>query len=260
MNPEKLLYLSRDPRRDLMDRMVDWAFFQSIRRIETGGSERNIPPQGPFVLGFAPHAGWLEVFAIDHFLRKARDSGQGAVWISKKENIEDIPHWVRGERRLLFLDRKNASPHVFRSAHRIMEMGGIVGSPLEGTRYGNPDDPEDLLTLGRFKPGLVYIAQKSDVPIIPVVVLGIEAVIPSPEKVKAKSQLAVAAEVAKKAARGGAAVHLRFLPPYREHLTPVRKADRKENRNARLEELGHLLAKEIAAINPSYPLGPYGEV
>ncbi|KKU47834.1 MAG: hypothetical protein UX67_C0028G0027 [Candidatus Woesebacteria bacterium GW2011_GWF2_46_8] len=86
MNPEKLLYLSRDPRRDLMDRMVDWAFFQSIRRIETGGSERNIPPQGPFVLGFAPHAGWLEVFAIDHFLRKARDSGQGAVWISKKVN------------------------------------------------------------------------------------------------------------------------------------------------------------------------------
>mgnify|MGYP001558966682 CR=1 FL=1 len=258
MSQEKLLYLSSDPRRDFVDKIVDWAFLQSVRRIETRGSERNIPPKGPFVLGFAPHSGWLEVFVIDHYLRKARDSGQGAVWITKKENAQDIPHWVRGERRLLFLDRGEPTPYVFRSARRIMERGGIVGSAFEGTRYGNPDDPEDLLTLGRFKPGLVHIARKAGVPIIPVVVLGVEKVIPSPEKVKSKSQFVVVTEVAKEAAKGGAKIQLRFLPPYRGHLIDTGEANGKENINVRLRELGETLAKEIAAINSSYPLGPYG--
>ncbi len=260
MNPEKLLYLSSDKNRDFMDRIVDWAFLQSVRRIETLGSERNIPPEGPFVLGFAPHTGWLEVFIINHYLRKVRDSGQGAVWITKKENAQNIPHWVRGERRLLFLDREKPAPYVFRAASRIMEMRGIVGSVFEGTRYGNPDDPGDVLTLGRFKPGLVHIALKSGVPIIPVVVLGAEKVIPSPEKVKSKSQFAVVAEVAKEAAKGGAKIQLRFLPPYRGHLIEMGEANGKENINVRLRELEQTMAKEIAAIDSSYPLGPFGNV
>lgn len=258
MSPEKLLYLSSDKNRDFVDRIVDWAFLQSVRRIETRGSERNIPPKGPFVLGFAPHSGWLEVFVINHYLRKVRDSGQGAVWLIKKENAQNIPHWVRGERRLLFLDREAPTPYVFKAARRIMEMGGIVGSAFEGTRYGNPDDPEDVLTLGPFKPGLVHIAQKSGVPIIPVVVLGVDKVIPSPEKIKTKSQFAVVAELAKETAKGGAKIQLRFLPPYRGHLIETGEANGKENISVRLRELEQTLAKEIASIDSSYPLGPYG--
>ena len=86
----------------------------------------------------------------------------------------------------------------------------------------------------------------SGVPIIPVVVLGAE--------------FAVVAAVAKEAAKGGAKIQLRFLPPYRGHLIEMGEANGKENINVRLRELEQTMAKEIAAINPSYPLGPYGNV
>ena len=54
MNPEKLLYLSRDPGRDLMDRMVDWAFFNQLEEYKQAGAKAIFRPKAPLSWALPP--------------------------------------------------------------------------------------------------------------------------------------------------------------------------------------------------------------
>ena len=91
---ERLLYIDQKRRaRDIVDRILDSILLKTTEFIDTGGTESNIPPAGPLVIGFAPHSGWIETIVIDRFLRKKREDHRSAVWITKKENENELPSW-----------------------------------------------------------------------------------------------------------------------------------------------------------------------
>jgi hypothetical protein len=73
---------------------------------------------------------------------------------------------------------------VIKSIYELLTIPDIVlASSLEGTRFGNPQDPGDITTLGDFKTGMARFAIKAQVPILPVVVLGAEKVAPKLEQI-----------------------------------------------------------------------------
>ena len=53
-----------------ISRMLE-AYLLGTVRIETGGTEAEIPAQGAVVAAFAPHSGWIESVVIDDCFRIA---------------------------------------------------------------------------------------------------------------------------------------------------------------------------------------------
>ena len=258
---ERLLYV--DPKyrvRDSIDKGMDSLLLRTVKEIETWGSEENIPRNGKLVLGFAPHNGWLEVIVIDHFLRKIRGDRRGAVWITKKENEADLPVWITGNRRFIYVEREFPKPATIRTIDRVLNEEGIAASAFEGTRYGTGDRKGgDILSLGEFKPGLVYFASRCNALILPVVVLGADKVLPSPEKIREKYGIkGVLRELAKKIIMGDDRIEVLFLPAYGGHLykeDPTLKRD--EFLQYHTQVISREVVSEITRLNPQYPLGYY---
>src|SRR3990167_737097 len=260
---ERLLYV--DPKyrvRDSIDRGLDFVFLRAVREIETSGTEANIPQKGGLVVGFAPHNGWIEPIAIDHFLRKKRADKRGGVWVTRKENAQEIPAVLTGERRFIYIDRDYPKPSIFRKVASVLQNQGVISSAFEGTRYGSGDrEGGDILTLGKFKPGLVLFARRHNIPILPVVVLGAERIIPSPEKIKVKyGILGVVRELIKEITAGDDLLQVRFLPLYDEHLSSGDELpDRDEFLNHHTRLLAEKMVGEIRRLRTDYPLGYYRE-
>ena len=121
--------------------------------VNTEGTEKNIPKAGPLVVGLMPYTDWLAPFVVNRYLTYARD--RSAVWMTNKETENKISGFLLGNRKFFFVDRQSPSRAEYKTAFDILWTGGVLASAFEGTRYGNSDDPDDNLTLGEFKSGLM---------------------------------------------------------------------------------------------------------
>jgi hypothetical protein len=135
-----------------------------------------------------------------------------------------------------------------------------LGTAIEGTRFGNPDDPTDVRTLGPFKTGLVRLSMRTQTPIVAAVTLGTDSLATNLEEIyKGEGTLAAFGELRRLRANR-IPVQVRFLPLYTAHLAP-RGEDgapdgpprvRAEWHVARLREQ---MVAEILALEPDYPTG-----
>jgi 1-acyl-sn-glycerol-3-phosphate acyltransferase len=68
----------------------------------------------------------------------------------------------------IWLNRDDADTHALRAAINYLQSGGIIGISPEGTRS------RDSQALQPTKMGVAYLADKANVPIIPVAIMGTE--------------------------------------------------------------------------------------
>jgi hypothetical protein len=256
---ENLIYINEKRQaRDIFDNSLE-RVFSRLARIETGGTEVNIPEKGRFVVAFMPHSGFLEPMLVDKVLsRIGRDP---AVWVTKKET-KDLPEFLLSERRFIYVDRENPGPSSVRAVNRVLRTSeGTIASALEGTRYSNPLNCEDVLTLGESLPGLMRFSYESQTPIMGVVILGVDKILPSLDGIaKEKGKIEALKLVAKGLVRP-VEVQMRFLPPYKDHLAEEKNfigGEKKSDFIKRHNEIltGRIIG-EILKIDPEYPLGFY---
>lgn len=228
------------------------AFLGGTVRPETGDSEANIPREGPLVALFAPHTGWVESVVIDGCFR--RIGRPCPAWVTKKENLA-IPRLLVGD-RLIYIDRERPEPRAVRTIYAVLDHpNGAIGSTLEGTRFGNPDDPDDLRTLGKFKSGLIRIAIRAQVPILPVLVLGADQVAPRLDRLWQSQGMRNAARVIQQLRARPQPIHVRLLQPYREHLELDSRQSVRERATLHAQRIRELFAAAILEACPDYPLG-----
>jgi 1-acyl-sn-glycerol-3-phosphate acyltransferase len=233
-------------------------YLMGIVEMETAGTEVHIPKTGPVVLLFCPHAGWMEAVVLDKSFERV---GRPAVlWMTKAEN-RGLPRWLLGD-RFIGVDREHPEPSVMRVLHAVLKESvspaPALGTSIEGTRFGNPDDPADVRTLGAFKTGLVRVAMRTGTPIVPALTLGTDTLASGLEEVyKAKGTLAAFREL-RRLRRNRHPIQVRFLPLYTAHLS---KDDGAPSRKPRVraefhtEQLRQQMVAEILAIEPDYPVG-----
>jgi len=233
------------------------AYLMGFVEMNTAGSEANIPQTGPVVVLFCPHSGWMEAVLVDKCFERA--GRPATLWMTKAEN-RGLPRWLLGN-RFIGVDREHPEPRVMRLLHQVLQEpvspAPTVASSIEGTRYGNPDDPADVRTLGPFKTGLVRVAMRTGTPIVPAITLGTDTLGPGLEEVyKGEGTLAAFRELMRLRANR-TPVEVRFLPLYTAHLS---KEDGAPSRKPRVraeyhtERLRELMVAEILAIEPDYPV------
>lgn len=247
---------------DVMPALIE-AFLIGAARLDTAGTEHNIPVQGPLVVLFAPHSGWIEPAAVDAcFGRVGRPC---PLWMTKGEN-RGMPRFFMGD-RFIAVNREQPEPSMVRMMQRVLLQTGVesphpapaLGTAIEGTRRGNPEDREDLRTLGPFKTGLVRIAVRTETPILPVVVLGADRFAPRLQEAWDKMGLWGAIKTLLRLRTRRRPLTVRVLPLYAEHLEDARHPERPTRLRDRAEwhtrEVGERMVEAILELEPEYPLG-----
>lgn len=244
------------PNHDPCDR-IDHAFesfFASLGKIEVSGWE-NIPKDGPLVVGYLPHSGWIGAFVINYLIRKVRSP---PVWATRKETFNQVPHILLGDRGYLFLNREYPGKDFFETTSQILNHPlGSVATAFEGTRTGNSNDLDDLKTLAKAHLGIVKIATLGNAPILPVLVLGENLIIPQPEKIP---PMGVIFELARaKLRREKPNIQVKFLPVYTNHLDPDYVQWSWLNRKAHLQvhtdQIMRSAIRELLVLDRGYPIG-----
>jgi len=223
--------------------------------VDTGGTQQNIPASGPLVSFFAPHSGWIESMVIDRCFRQV--GRPWPAWLTKKDNLA-LPPILRGT-RVICMDRDNPEPSLVRGIYALLtHPQGALATSIEGTRFGNPDDPQDLLGLAPFKTGPVRFATKARVPLLPVVILGSAKVAARlEEEWPAQGTLHVLHQIRMMRALP-LPLTVRFLLPYKEHLDHaghLRGTRLREWAATHTARLRQLLVDHISQLDPEYPLG-----
>ena len=252
----------RDPQpfwADIVPTLLE-AWLRGTMTLDTGGSEAHIPLQGKLMALFAPHLGWAEVVAVDACFQRA---GRACpLWVTKGEN-RGLPRFWLGN-RFIALDRDRPEPSVIRTLYQVLEhptskAPPALGSSIEGTRFGNPDDRADLRTLGQFQTGLVRIAVRTGTPILPVIVLGTDHVLPRLEETWAEVGTRGTLRVLARQRTDPQPVLARCLPVYRDHIDDAGKVGGRRLRERaewHTRRLGDILVAKILELEPQYPLHP----
>lgn len=259
---ETLRYLGpQHAPRDIIDHVLE-SLFASLGATEASGLE-NIPQNGPLVIGYLPHSGWAARFVIDHFVRTVRPP---PVWITREETKNQVPAALLGDRSYLFLNREQPAPDYFPTTTRILSHPqGCLATAFEGTRKGNnKENPDDLRTLGQFRTGIVQMAALGKAPILPVIALGEDQIIPRPEKAPFPPY-GVIYELAKALVNPRKPnLRLAFLPPYVDHLREgydrLSKAERSQHRKRHTAEMMRSVIPQLLRLEPNYPLGSYANL
>ena len=222
-------------------------------KVDTGGSEANIPAEGPLISVFAPHSGWIESMVIDRCFTRAGRTWPA--WLTKREN-RALPRILRGS-RVICMDRQSPEPRLVRSIYALLRQpNGALATSIEGTRFGNPQNPEDLLTLGDFRTGPVRFAARARVPILPVVLLGSARVAPRLEEAWPSQGTVSAFRQIRKLLADPQPIRVRFLPLYQDHL----RDGSPRGRTGRASALSHtnrlraVFASKILELDPTYPV------
>ena len=258
---KNLIYLNQKLQiRDIFDNLLESGFSKLVRA-ETAGTEKNIPVKGSLVIGFLPHSGFLECVLIDRCLIGIRK--KPSVWITKEDNRNNnVPKIILSPRLFIFINRESPEKTSFEAAYQVLSTpNGTIGSALEGTRFSNPNDPSDVLTLGESKPGLMRFSYESGAPIMGVVVLGVDKALPALDKIIKDKGKMKALELISKTIINPPEVQIRFLPPYTDHLNKEGKNLRGMEKKKFIESHNYLftlrLVEEILKLDPDYPLGFY---
>jgi 1-acyl-sn-glycerol-3-phosphate acyltransferase len=222
-------------------------------RVDTEGSEANIPPVDPLVSVFAPHSGWIESMIIDQCFVKAGRAWPA--WLTKREN-RSLPSILKGS-RVICLDRRDPEPRLVRSILDLLSQPeGALATSIEGTRFGNPRNPTDLLALGDFRTGPVWFAVRAKVPILPIVVLGSAKVACNLEETWPTEGTGNAFREIQRLAADPQPICVRFLPLYKDHLRNVVTQGKKgrESNAHHTRRLRDIFVESILTIDPTYPV------
>ena len=239
--------------REIVPRLVEVFLLRTVI-IETADSEVNIPLQGTLIAIFVPHSGWIENIVIDECFRMI--GRPRPYWLTKAEN-RTLPRILSGD-RLICVDLQNPEPSLIKFIYRLLTQPDIVlASSIEGTRSGNPTDPEDITTLGKFKTGMVRFAIRAQVPILPVVVLGAENIAPNLEQVWVNQGVLSAYREISWLITHPQTMQVRFLPLYTDHILAVNdltKSRLRENIAYHTNHLRKAFVAQITGLAPDYPL------
>ncbi|MGG0717234.1 1-acyl-sn-glycerol-3-phosphate acyltransferase [Robertmurraya massiliosenegalensis] len=121
-------------------------------------NKRALPTQGPYVIA-CTHTGWVDIFYLGITLLPSKIH-----YMAKKQLFEiKWLAWLLNKLNAFPVDRDNPGPSVLKIPNRLLSKGEIVGIFPSGTRTN------EQIAL---KQGAITIAQRSEVPIIPVVYIG----------------------------------------------------------------------------------------
>jgi 1-acyl-sn-glycerol-3-phosphate acyltransferase len=161
-------YLDRTRRRGVnpflywMVRAVIQPFFHLYFRMSRIGRE-HVPQEGPVIIA-ANHRSFLDPFVIGTLVRRP------VYFVAKKELFrKPLIAWFLNSLGAFPIDRGNADGDAMATAREILEGGGVVVIFPEGTRT-RPG------TLGAPKRGVGRLALETGAPVVPVAVIGTEAI------------------------------------------------------------------------------------
>ncbi|MDF1511476.1 lysophospholipid acyltransferase family protein [Robertmurraya sp. DFI.2.37] len=133
-------------------------FFLRLRGKIAVYNKQYLPKQGPYVIA-CTHTGWVDIFYLGIALLPSKIH-----YMAKKQLFEKrMLGWLLKKLNAFPVDRDNPGPSVLKVPKRLLSNGEIVGIFPSGTRTN------EQIAL---KQGAITIAQRSEVPIIPVVYNG----------------------------------------------------------------------------------------
>jgi glycerol-3-phosphate dehydrogenase (NAD(P)+) len=161
-------YLDRTRRRGVnpllywLVRAVIQPFFHLYFRMSRVGRE-HVPQEGPVIIA-ANHRSFLDPFVIGTLVRRP------VYFVAKQELFRrPLVAWFLNSLGAFPIDRGNADGDAMATAREILERGGVVAIFPEGTRI-RPG------ALGRPKRGVGRLALETGAPVVPVAVIGTEAI------------------------------------------------------------------------------------
>jgi 1-acyl-sn-glycerol-3-phosphate acyltransferase len=241
------------PWRQIIPWLVTRYLLRTVR-IEAGSSGAGVPCTGRFVCAFAPHCGWIDSIVIDECFHRAGRAWP--TWLTKTEN-RDLPG-VLAAGRVICMDQECPEPSAVRAIDRLLAgPGAVLATALEGRRFGHPEDPDDFRILGPFKPGPVRFAIRAQVPILPVVILGGEHVVPLLDRAWREQGSRAAYRAIRQRIADPQPIRVHFLPLYREHLGvdgPLRGKALGAQARLHTSRLREAHIAQIREIVPDYPV------
>jgi hypothetical protein len=225
-------------------------------RIEHASHGVTMPCTGCMVCAFAPHCGWIDSIVIDECFRRAGRAWPS--WLTKTEN-RDLPG-VLAAGRVICMDAAYPAPRAMRAIDRVLAApDGVLATALEGRRFANPADPLDSRSLGAFKPGPARFAIRTQVPILPLVILGGERVAPTLDRTwRARGALAAYRAIQRCIAHPQP-IRVHALSLYREHLGadgPSRGKALGAQARYHTARLRTIVITQIRETVPGYPVLP----
>jgi len=143
-------------------RAVLQPFFHAYFRMQRIGRE-HIPSSGPCIIA-ANHRSFLDPFVIGTLVRRP------VYFVAKKELFRNrLQAWFLNALGAFPIDRGNADQDAMSTAREILERGDVVVIFPEGTRI-RPG------ALGKPKSGVGRLALQTGAPVVPVAVIGTEAI------------------------------------------------------------------------------------
>ncbi|MBI2029772.1 hypothetical protein HYT02_05120 [Candidatus Gottesmanbacteria bacterium] len=247
---------------DIASHFVEFLSLLPVGKINTNGTEINIPVRRKHFMFFIPHSN-VETQPIDRIYRQL--GLPLPVWFTKKENEKDQPIILGGPRRFIFADRVQITPSTIRAVDRVYKHPhAVIGTSIEGTRFGNPNDGNDIRTLKEAEPGTVYFATRERVPILPVVVYGGDKFLTALESIKKKYGYKAMLEQFYREVRAKSkpVIEVRFAKPYTDHILPegvkLDKEKSKQHNNTHTNNLMlNIAIPLLLELDIGYPLGPY---
>lgn len=144
---------------------VWWTFvFKVLVPMKVEGRQ-HIPPLGPLILA-ANHASGIDPFAL------AKASPRWPHFLAKEELFRvPVLGYVIRQWGAIPIDRSAADLGSARAALQVLRAGEVLAIFPEGTRSGTGQ-------LGEFRPGVVNLALRKRVPVVPAATLGTGEVLP----------------------------------------------------------------------------------
>lgn len=135
--------------------------FKVLSHVDVQGLE-NVPEQGGAILA-SNHLGRLD--APLGFCLLKRVDATSLVADKYKKNL--FFRWIVDTTGAIWINREDADLQAMRAARDLLKKGGLLGIAPEGTRSRNGK-------LNLAKTGVAYLADKVDVPVIPIAFWGTE--------------------------------------------------------------------------------------
>ncbi len=213
-----------------MMHVFEWTvniFIKGISRIicKVDAEElHKVPEEGPLIVA-ANHVNFLDAPVVISHLQPRPISG-----LAKKETWDNpLLAFLFNMWDAIPIDRDMADFSAFRKAQKALAAGKILAVAPEGTRTGNGE-------LIQAKPGIVLLAVKSGVPVMPMAYYGHEDFFENIKRLKRTP------------------IHIRVGTPFKIKLTGIQKD------KGLMQDVADAIMLKIAALMPEKYLGYYRQV
>jgi 1-acyl-sn-glycerol-3-phosphate acyltransferase len=152
-------------------RAILWALAKLLFRIEIHGKE-NVPATGAFILSPGAHRSNLEIFVVSLVTtRRLRFMGKDSLW------KHAAPDWFWSSLGGFPINRDGADREALTLCLDLLAEGEAVVMFPEGTRRSGPTIEPDHM-----RDGVAYVANRGQIPIVPVGIGGSERAMPAKAK------------------------------------------------------------------------------